>query len=115
MTEPKRMIPPAAKQAWEELQDQVASHNAQENSVLRDDHREVERRVTRLEARLTAVGVGMVSKLEGLAASYGVMAKAMDKLVTKDEFEPTRGLVQVIVAAIVIVAIAIIARGLFMS
>lgn len=112
MSESQRMIPQAAKQAWEELREQVASH---ENSALRDDHRDVERRVTRLEARLTAVEVGMVSKLEGLAASYGVMAKAMDKLVTKDEFEPTRGLVQVIVAAIVIVAIAIIARGLFMS
>lgn len=110
-----RMIPPEKKQAWEEMRDQVAAHHAQENSVLRDDHRDVERRVTRLEARLTAVEVGMVSKLDALAGSYGVMAKAMDKLVTKDEFDATKGLVQVIVAAIVIVAIGIIARGLFLQ
>jgi len=108
MSEAKRMIP-TSEQDWERLRKDVANHAAREEN--QNSQSDIERRVTKLEARLAVIEERMVSKLESLAAAYGVMAEALDKLVTRNEFDVIRFLVYLLTGGVVVTALVILIRA----
>ena len=110
---PNRQIPPGTEQAWEKLRSDVAVHAA--NQEQHGAHVEIERRVSKLEARLQVIAERMVSKREALAASYGVMAEALDKLVTRSEFDVVKTLTYLIAGGVVISALVIVIKHMFLQ
>lgn len=79
MSEPELPKPDAA---WQQLQRQVRDAN--------DGRTDAEFRISQLEARLHALEVNLVRQLEALTAAYQNMAKSLDLLVTRHEFDPLR-------------------------
>ena len=70
------------QQGWEQLRQSVADQH--------DEGESIERRVARLEKKFGILEVAMVKQLEGLTVSWQVVAKAMDRLVTKDQFDAVK-------------------------
>lgn len=74
--------PIAPEPHWKQLQRQVREANAERTDA--------EFRIGQLEARLHNLEINLVRQLESLTAAYQNMAKSLDLLVTRHEFDPLR-------------------------
>lgn len=82
-------------QTWEMLREQVAKVSKELDAAMPDSNNpnDLHRRMGTLESRFNVLEVSMVRQLEALTAAYQHMAKALDTLVTRSEFDPVKLLV----------------------
>ena len=84
-----------SEQPWEKLRQTVRiSNDAPEGEAVSS----LEWRINHLERRLDTLESSLVKQLEQLTGAYQHVARAMDRMVERHEFEPIKHLVFVLCA-----------------